>query len=67
MKIKILISTIGLLFLTNFAFSQTTVTYTESTEIISNPERGLQKYSITDDSYYTVANYTNLSQTTLTG
>ncbi len=67
MKIKILISTIGLLFLTNFAFSQTTVTYTESTEIISNPERGLQKYSITDDSYYTAANYTNLSQSTLTG
>lgn len=38
-----------------------TVNYTESNEIIANPERGLQKYSITDDSYNASNNYSNLN------
>jgi hypothetical protein len=30
--------------LTSVSFAQTTISYTESTDIIANPERGLQKY-----------------------
>ncbi len=41
--------------------------YEESDSIIANPERGLQKYSITDDNYVTTADYTNLTHATLTG
>lgn len=47
--------------------AQTIFTYTESDEIIANPERGLQKYSITNHSYYTSSNYSNISESTLTG
>ncbi len=46
---------------------QTTVNYTESNEIIANPERGLQKYSITNSNYNSQSNYSNLSQTALEG
>lgn len=49
------------------AFAQSTVHYEESNVIIANPERGLQKYSITNNSYNTQSNYSNLSQSTLTG
>ncbi|WP_170837070.1 DUF4832 domain-containing protein [Aquimarina amphilecti] len=41
------------------------VTYNPSTEIIANPERGLQKYSITASEYATTPNYSNLSVATL--
>ena len=34
---------------TNIILAQTTVNYSESNAIISNPERGLQKYSITNN------------------
>ena len=47
--------------------AQTSVSYTESNDIFSNPERGLQKYSITNASYNNTTNYTNLSQSTLEG
>jgi hypothetical protein len=46
---------------------QTTVNYKSSDEIIANPERGFQKYSITDNSYNTKAGYSNLNQNTLIG
>lgn len=59
---------ISLLF---FLISQTiivlgqTVTYQPSTEIIPNPQRGLQKYSITSSDYATDSGTNNLSVTTL--
>ncbi|MFD2564685.1 DUF4832 domain-containing protein [Aquimarina rubra] len=43
------------------------INYTASTNIIANPERGLQKYSITSSSYATTANANNLSIETLNG
>lgn len=53
-----------------FILSQTllgqTVTYTESTYLIANPERGLQKYSITASNYATTDGANNLSVATLT-
>ncbi|MBQ4821877.1 DUF4832 domain-containing protein [Aquimarina sp. MMG016] len=39
--------------------------YTTSTDIIANPERGLQKYSITSSDYATTTDYNNLSVATL--
>ena len=39
--------------------------YQSSTDIIANPERGLQKYSITSDNYATVSGTNNLSVETL--
>ena len=51
---------------TNIILAQTTVNYTESNAIISNPERGLQKYSITNSNYNTQTSFSNLSQTELT-
>lgn len=44
-----------------------TVSYTESHDIIANPERGLQKYSITNDTYNTTSNYSNLNLNALIG
>ncbi len=41
--------------------------YVESDEIIANPERGLQKYSITNATYYNTPNFSNLSEATLRG
>ena len=53
-----------------FLVSQTillgqTVNYSESAAIIANPERGLQKYSITSNDYATIQGESNLSVTTL--
>ncbi|MFN3404776.1 MAG: DUF4832 domain-containing protein [Cytophagaceae bacterium] len=48
-------------------YSQTHTQYTESQEIIANPERGLQKYSITNNSYNTTSNFSNINQSTITG
>lgn len=42
-----------------------TVNYIPSTNIIANPERGLQKYSITDTNYATTVGANNLSVATL--
>ena len=42
-----------------------TVNYTESTNVIANPERGLQKYSITASDYATTVGANNLSVSTL--
>ena len=44
-----------------------TVDYNESNAVIANPERGLQKYSITNNNYNTQSDYSNLSQPTLAG
>ncbi|WP_378187428.1 DUF4832 domain-containing protein [Aquimarina sp. W85] len=41
------------------------INYTASTDIIANPERGLQKYSITSSNYASTPNYSNLSVATL--
>jgi hypothetical protein len=50
---------------TDKTFHDQVFTYTESNEIIANPERGLQKYSITDESYYTNTNYSNIDESEL--
>lgn len=42
-----------------------TLSYTASTEIIANPERGLQKYAITGSDYATTTGVSNLSVATL--
>ncbi|WP_299899821.1 DUF4832 domain-containing protein [uncultured Aquimarina sp.] len=42
-----------------------TVNYTSSQNIIANPERGLQKYSITSNNYATTVGANNLSVSTL--
>lgn len=52
---------LALFILCHALFSQNTVNYTNSTEIFANPERGFQKYSITNSSYATTANYSNIS------
>ncbi len=41
--------------------------HTESDEIIANPERGLQKYSITNATYYSTPNYSNINEATIQG
>lgn len=66
-SIKILIFLLFIIIIQFQSTGQTTVYYTESTEIIANPERGLQKYSITNNNYNSSTNYSNLSQNTLTG
>ncbi len=42
-----------------------TVNYTASSNILANPERGLQKYSITESNYSTTSGANNLSVSTL--
>lgn len=42
-------------------WSQNTVNYTASNAIFANPERGFQKYSITNANYATTPNYSNIS------
>lgn len=49
------------------AVAQNVFTYLESDSIIANPERGLQKYSITNSSYNTLDHYSSLSEATLRG
>jgi hypothetical protein len=44
-----------------------TVNYTASSSIFANPERGLQKYSITASNYATTVGANNLSVSTLNG
>ncbi|VXC00493.1 conserved exported hypothetical protein [Flavobacterium sp. 9AF] len=57
----------GLLFLCLSLVAQNTVNYTSSSEIFANPERGFQKYSITDANYATTSNYSNISVSELNG
>ncbi|WP_445455444.1 DUF4832 domain-containing protein [Flavobacterium sp. HNIBRBA15423] len=52
---------LGLCILCHSLFAQNTVNYTNSNEIFANPERGFQKYSITDSNYATTANYSNIN------
>ncbi|MHA7057687.1 T9SS type A sorting domain-containing protein [Aquimarina sp. M1] len=59
------LSLLILLLIGNALLFGQSVTYTPSTEIIANPERGLQKYSITSSNYATTPNSNNLSVTTL--
>ena len=66
-RIKLLIFLLFNIIIQFHSTAQTTVNYTESTEIIANPERGLQKYSITNNNYNSSTNYSNLNQNTLTG
>ena len=63
----LLLFLLGMMCLRSMGYSQTTLSYTESNSIFSNPERGLQKYSITDNNYITASNYSNLSSSTLSG
>lgn len=59
--------TLFLFFLMSVAVATAqTVHYTASTGIIANPERGLQKYSITGSDYATVVGANNLSASMLT-
>lgn len=53
----------------SFGFSQqkNIVNYTESFDIIANPERGLQKYSITNNNYNNTPNYSNIDESIITG
>lgn len=44
-----------------------TFTYTESDSIFANPERGLQKYSITNSTYYITPGYSNIDVATIRG
>lgn len=66
MKSPILIIFMCCILNAGLLFSQKTVVYTKSSTIIANPERGLQKYTITDANYNTNTNYTNLDLNTLT-
>lgn len=49
------------------AQSANTFTYTESDSIYANPERGLQKYSITNSTYYITPGYSNIDVATIRG
>ncbi len=50
-----------------FAQQKNSVNYTESFDIIANPERGLQKYSITNNNYTSNPNYSNINVSDITG
>ncbi len=50
-----------------FIQAQIVVSYSESPDVIANPERGFHKYSITDDNYNSSTSYTNLDQNELKG
>ncbi len=67
MKITSYLLLLFFLYTGSISFAQTTVTYTESTSILANPERGLQKYSITDNNYLTSSNYSNISTSEISG
>jgi|GEM_PF-1993079 len=65
--ISLLLLLTGMMCLRSIGFCQSTLSYTESSSVFANPERGLQKYSITDNNYTTSSNYSNLSSSTLSG
>lgn len=50
-----------------FSQQKNSVNYTESFDIIANPERGLQKYSITNNTYSSFPHYSNIHESTLAG
>jgi hypothetical protein len=52
---------------TGFSQQKNRVGYIESFEIIANPERGLQKYSKTNDTYNSFPNFSNINESTLKG
>ena len=45
-----------------FSQQKNSVNYTESFDIIANPERGLQKYSVTNNNYNSNPNYSNINE-----
>ena len=49
-----------------FSQQKNSVNYTESFDIIPNPERGLQKYSITNNNYNSNPNYSNIIESEIT-
>ena len=53
--------------ITGYSQEKSSVNYTESFDIIANPERGLQKYSITNTNYYTNTGYSNISESEIRG
>ncbi|MDB5272733.1 MAG: hypothetical protein JWO58_1100 [Chitinophagaceae bacterium] len=63
-KIFLLVSLCGIF---SAAAQTSTVSYQESSDAIANPERGFEKYSITDNGYYTTSNYSNIDVAELTG
>ena len=65
-KTSNLIKILPLLFFHVVLFGQT-VNYNVSQDIIANPERGLQKYSMTSSDYASVQEANNLSVSTLEG
>lgn len=70
--LKILMSTCLVFFITVAALpvnaqQANSFSYVESNEIIANPERGLQKYSITNSFYYTMSNYSNIDVNSIRG
>ena len=62
---QLLLFFIFLLFFVSSICAQTTVNYTETSDVFANPERGLQKYSITNANYNTTTGYTNLTLSNL--
>jgi hypothetical protein len=52
---------------TGFSQQKNSVNYTESFDIIANPERGLQKYSITNNNYNSNPSYSNIDESVITG
>ncbi|AXT54315.1 DUF4832 domain-containing protein [Aquimarina sp. AD1] len=62
--LKNIIAFVLLLFNCTLVLGQS-INYTASTDIIANPERGLQKYSITSSEYATTVDFSNLSVSTL--
>ncbi len=66
MNSKIISILLGLLFCALNNIAQTNIIYKISDEIFANPERGFQKYSITDAVYYQSKDVTNLNKDTLT-
>ena len=68
LNVTFLVCIISLMIFSNqHIYTQTTVDYVESNEVVANPERGLQKYSITNNNYNTRDDFSSLSQSTLTG
>ena len=49
-----------------FSQQKNSVNYTESFDIIANPERGLQKYSITNNNYNSNPSYSNIDESDIT-
>lgn len=67
MRTKWIYCSVLIMLVCQFAVFGQTVSYTSSQDIVANPERGLQKYSITGSDYATTAGANNLAVSTLEG